>query len=595
VSLPPPTGSLTTVENLGTFPASRAAAGLGWNITLGNEFEFKAVHDAGGTRGRIQCSWVAVEQQSAPPSNTSKGYELPADCTQALAWAKKYGLELTFVGAFGPPYHSVLTLTLDSAAAAGATSLPVTYASGVGGDTLATLAFPYDYVNDGTNTPISPKHSYAGTLISAIKLTDATHGTLTLASALNSSLPSGTTLDIEEVLYPSPSTNSEADPSVQAYAHYVEYIGSQCAAAGVPCDIELWNEPPWGDECWDLRADCFDTNPGYDEPPNGQDWGFVAALQSTKPMAGVSYTWAGPNKTGDGSVLKSLMKQYSGVAYAQPNAAVTTESLHPYGSDPEDLAWNEPCLLENLGTGDNFYACNLFPSGGSNMVEAVALTLQAQETNPAYGIRHAITETGISSTIGADEAHKARFVLRQYLAFLADDVDYIEYYRLYDQSSTGASGFGFIEPTTGLGYEPLTNFKALAGLVSDLATIKGAPVATYAADGTGLTAVASYRGTYPLDLVQLVGSRSGDTVNSEMVGVFQRSFGPGPCAADGSVPCWATQAPPALGQATLTLPSALKVTKAVNLTTRAAVPFNAVGHQVTLDLSDDPIELLLTP
>jgi hypothetical protein len=225
----------------------------------------------------------------------------------------------------------------------------------------------------------------------------------------------------------------------------------------------------------------------------------------------------------------------------------------------------------------------LIPSLGSNAVEVVALTLRAQQSNPAGGIRHGISETGLS----ADEAHKARFDLRQYLGFLADDIEYVEFYRLYDGTTGGVS---FIQPTSGLGYTPLQNFTAMAGLVSDLAPIKNAPVVAYAADGTGsgLTTVASYTGTYPLDVVQLVGSRPGAPANSELVAVYQRSSCTG-------APCWATLASPALGQVTLTIPSGLTIAKVVDLVTRAPVGFATAGLNVTLDVSDDPVELLLAP
>jgi hypothetical protein len=61
----PVNGTVTSIIELGAIPASQAATGLGWNVSATNEFEFKAAHDAGATRVRIQCSWGSVEIQRA--------------------------------------------------------------------------------------------------------------------------------------------------------------------------------------------------------------------------------------------------------------------------------------------------------------------------------------------------------------------------------------------------------------------------------------------------------------------------------------------------------------------------------------------------
>ncbi len=588
-------GSVTTVENLGAFPAARAANGLGWNLATGSAVEMQAALAAGAKHGRIQCAWQEVEGQTDAPSNTSKGFALPADCTQTLAMAKQGGMALTLLAGYGPPAHPILTVTVAADTPVGAAAVPVAFVSSMGGDSFGSLSYPYDYLYaadaSGLQIMLSPRHSYPGTLITASGGGDATHTTLSLASALQVPLASGTTLTVEEILYPSVMSDAASDPSTAAFVRYVQFLGSQCASAGVTCDIELWNEPPWPDDCWDNRLDCYDSNPGYDEELDGPDWGMVAALQATTPPAGVTYTWAGTNKSGDSSVLSPNMPMYSGVPFAEPATAVTAEAFHPYTSDPEDDAWSQPCLVQQFASPSYMQLCNLVAGSPSNALKGEALTLSAQAMNPQYGVRHVITETGTSTQSSADEAHKARFALRQYLSFLAGGVEWVEFYRMYEAMKDGSTGYSAIVPNPDGSYTSLPLYTALRGLVADASSIGGAPLSTFAADGSDLTVV-SYSGTYPLDVVQLVGSRSTDSASSELLFVYQRSFSTSTCDLG---TCWAKLASPPTTSTTLALPAGLTVTRAVNVLTQAAVPFAASGGRVTVDVSDDPIELVLLP
>jgi hypothetical protein len=120
--------------------------------------------------------------------------------------------------------------------------------------------------------------------------------------------------------------------------------------------------------------------------------------------------------------------------------------------------------------------------------------------------------------------------------------------------------------------------------MADLAKIKLSPVTSYAA--ANLPAIVSYSGTYPLDTVALAGARTGDKANSILFTIWQRSNTKG---------TWATLASPAPGPATIQIPSGLSVAAVINLDTRAAVPYATSGQQITLQVSDDPIEVLLEP
>jgi hypothetical protein len=101
-----------------------------------------------------------------------------------------------------------------------------------------------------------------------------------------------------------------------------------------------------------------------------------------------------------------------------------------------------------------------------------------------------------------------------------------------------------------------------------------------------LPAIATYSGTYPLDTVSLVGSRAGDTANSVLFAIWQRSNTGGR---------WGTLSSPAAAPVTVTIPSGLAVAAVVNMDTRVNVPYTRFGQQLTLSVSDDPVEVLLEP
>ncbi len=587
--------SVTTIEALGAIPASQAVNGLGFNITPGNEWEFQMAAAAGATHARYQCSWVSTENQTAPPNNTtaSPQFTLQSDCEAGLASAADNGIHSTILAAFGSPYHQILTVTVPSGASAGATRISVAFASGVGGDTLSSMAAFYDTIISSSKVPITNKHSYAGGLITGVTITDPTHATITLASALSSALPANTATQyvINQYLYPPPASFSPTDASVLAYATYAEFLASKISLSGLAGEVEIWNEPPWPDDPWDDRYDFYDKQPVPVSPgpqttylPN---WGFAVALYSqASPVAGVTYNWGGTEKTGGNSMLNAQMKANTGVSFAQPNTILTTESFHPYGNNPEQGLWSEPCLAASIrqypALPSAFQPCNLFGNAGGNAALAVQDSLLQQSVNAAWGIGHNITETGFSSATG-DDLHKARFIMRQFLGYQAAGVTPVQFYRLYDAS---ADNFSFVNPTANTDgtHRPLPAYTAIAGLMADLAKIKSSPVTAYSAQT--LPSIVSYSGTYPLDTVSMVGSRSGDRANSILFAIWQRSFTSG---------VWGTLTSPAPAPVTVNIPTGVNVVAVVNLDTRAAVSYTTSGQQITFNVSDDPVEVLVEP
>ncbi len=578
-------GSVSTVESLGAIPATQAFNGLGFNLTTSNDWEFRMAAAAGATHARYQCSWVTTENQTVPPNNTDDApqFTLQPDCQAALVSAANVGTHSTIVAAYGAPYHQILTVTLPAGASAGATVLNVEFASGVGGDTLSSMAPFYDTIIGSSNNEITKKHSYAGGLITGITLTDATHATLTLASALASSLPANATAKyiIHEYLYPPPASSSPTDPSVVAYAKYAAFLADRISESGVSGEVELWNEPPWSSDPWDNRGDYYDVWPGSPTPgPQASGYpnaGFVAALQAMTTPAETTYNWGGTEKSGANSVF-FVMPSNTSVAFNQPNTAVVTESFHPYGNNPEDELWSGPCLAATINpypaTPKASSPCNL-GDPNSNIVVAVQKSLVQRSRNPSWGIAHNITETGIG-TATVDQAQQARFIMRQFLGYQAAGVSPVQFYRLYDVSS---GGFGFVDPTT---HDPLPSYTAIAGLMSDLKPISNAAV------GSGsLPAIISYSGTYPLETVSIIGTRSGDTVNSIIFSLWQRS--------NTTTGKWAQLDSPPAASVTVQIPPGLYVVSIVNLDTRESIPYTTSGQQINLDVSDDPLEVLLMP
>lgn len=575
-----------TREALGIITAAQVVKGLGFNVDPASDWEFSMAAAAGATHVRFQCGWGTLELQTPPPQNSvaSNRYALQPYCQSAYTSTRKYNLHPTVIAAYGAPYHPILGLTVPEGAPAGATSINVQFASGYGGDTLATLARFYDTIIRSDGVQIGASHSYPGVLIVAVNMTGTSQASITLASALISALPANTTTlyTVNEYLYPPPATSSPSDSSVQRYAEYAEFLAQSIAKAGLTGEVELWNEPPWLDDRWDERANSYDIFPGPFSPgprnaflPN---WGFVGALQGQQAPPGVSFLWAGTEKSGANSVLDPQMQVNSGVAFTEPPVSVFSESFHPYGNSPEDGLWIAPCWSSTTGNND-FFSCNLFGLAGGNFSLAAQEDFFQKKRNPAFGISHNMTETGFGLTYG-DAAHQARFIMRQFLGFQAAGVTPIDFYRLYD---TSPDQLGFLDTST---RKPLPAYTAIAGFMSDATKIENPPVASYPT--STLPSIVSYSGAFPLDSVHIVGSRSGDKLNSDIFALWQRSY-----TTNGAR--WATLAQPGNSTATISIPKGYRVSQVTNLDTRNAVSYTTSGQEIRFAISDDPIEVVVEP
>ena len=595
------------VELLGNIPARQISGGLGFNLDPGQEWQWAAAAAAGAKYARFQCSWSAVEKQSAPPSNrpASPQYVQDPQCALGLGFARKYNMNVTLVAAFGPPYHPVVRLRTMKDVRPGDSTMLVEYTSGFGGETLSSLRSFYDYIQEANGKQFTNHHSYQGALIIQSTLEDSLHARLTLASAVNVAVSAGTELIISEVLYPSTLTERASDPSVIAYGNYVSFLAGDMAARGVKGQIELWNEPPWASDPWDNRCLLYDhdlsppcpSTPGSPSSPNQPNYGFVANLQNKSFPLGVTVVWNGTSGSGWASVLGPRMHAESGVFAQQPNRVVTNESFHPYGFEPEEMLWTQSCLeqttVASQASQQNINVCYLpGEPKTSNYSYAVRLNIVAQHQNKKAGIGHEITETGFLPPVAGLMIQQARFIMRQFVGFEADEVTPVEFYKLYDRGAVSDPSFSFVERRASLfDYTPKPAYTALAGFMNDIR-----PIGTNPSSGDTdmiLPSVVAYEGTYPLSTVNVIGRRAGEIANSDAFIVWQRSYTS--CSSGNNCGVWITQTSPPPALVRVSIPREMRVTRIVNLTTRGVVDYTESGNVISIMAADDPIELFVDP
>lgn len=406
---------------------------------------------------------------------------------------------------------------------------------------------------------------------------------------------------IQEVLYPSAASENPSDPSVQAYGNYVSFLAQDMAAHSLQGDIEIWNEPPWANDPWDFRAGLYDNGMYPGPAENGANYGFVANLQNRIFPEGITATWNGTSGNGAGSLLASGLERFSGVELFQPSKIVTKESFHPYGNEPEQVMWDPDCLRSTAAATKPPYN-NPFANGmncylpgeptSANFMFAVQLDLTRKLIDPTFGITHSVTETGILPPKPGLRIPQARFVLRQFLGFEAEGVTPVEFYKLYDAGNHEDPSFSFVEENGETGtYLPNASFTALSGLMADIKAISAGP--PEGASNSRLGKIITYSGTYPLSVVQIVGSRPGASMASDFIAVWQRSYTS--CSPTGTCGVWITQPSPVPGQVTLSIPEHMSVSRVVNLTLRSDVDFASTGDQIRFMVTDDPVEILLDP
>jgi len=486
----------TSVENLTSVSSTVVKGGLGFNMTNeNNEWEFQMAAAAGATEARFQPGWSSVQ-------NMSGAFSMPTADANALDWCSTYGINPLLVAAYGPPYQSIGTFTVAQAYPIGTTSIKLN-------QSVASVTFPYCHVMESGGTQIvnTGQWGYYGALIASV---NTTNNTITLAAPTSIALSSGQSLVINQLLYPSCATASPTDPSIVAYGSYVSFLGSQIAAHSLTGRVEIWNEPPWAHDPWDHRGAFYTTAPQgiTTVSPN---FGIAENLAPTVAATGVHYNWAGTNKSGTRSVLNTGYMSPPLTA-AEVASSIACEGWHPYGNCPEDDNWN-PTILASGGAA--YTAILVGGNESSNFVSGRQLNLN----NPSLNFKQNITETGLSTS---NNVQKARFNIRQYLAYLADGLERVTFYCFAAPGAGTSSTYGFVDETTEAATQAYTAIQGL--VVDDMGYIPVAPVSYTASN---LPTVPSYSGTYPLTTMSIVGRRnSSDTENIVYFVAWQRSHVP---------------------------------------------------------------------
>jgi hypothetical protein len=267
----------------------------------------------------------------------------------------------------------------------------------------------------------------------------------------------------------------------------------------------------------------------------------------------------------------AITTKYTTISHLQKTMA--SEAFHPYGNNPEENFWSEPCILQSVATLPSVPACALIGgNGGSNFKSAVMYSLQPEAMG---GIAHSVTETGIDLQV-ADVT--ARFDLRQYLGFQALGVTPILFFKI-----SNAGALDWVDETN---QQPYQNYTDFMSLMADFRSIAAPPI-TPAGAYLG-PVVTSYLGYYPIDTATFIGAGSAtDTVNSVLYFTWQQTY-----VTSGN---WYQMTSPPAVPITITIPSGTTVAKVVDSVTLSAVSYTLSGTSLTYNVADNPIEVLLIP
>jgi hypothetical protein len=565
------TQSVTTVETYGPVPATQPYSGLGTNITTPtNAWEYADAEAAHITWARFDCNWIRAEIQDMP-SNTSGGYKLPSECSAGLASSKAYDLHPMLDALYGPPYSAIVAGTAASAVPVGATTVAINVTSGsladvVPGSTFLAISSGY----------LAAKYSYPGVLITSVS-----GSTVTLASAATTALAQGAAVTLNLVLYPpviiAPGANYLNNTSVQAFGNYASYIAQQVAAIGLTGIVSIWNEPTWCCDKWDHGVALYDNPPANGDISSSLGVELPLYVSTLKSVPGVPFD----NGYTETAMWPGSFFYPATFPYVQNlsnlQSVFGSESFHVYGNNPEDYIWNPTCLSANATPAlvSNILSGSCTPVGLWTGASDSAAVASQSFPNTQGGVKHAVSEAGICrSCTGATETQVSRFDLRLFLSEQALGVSPVMFYLL-----SGETDWEWVDSSQ----TPYPVYTAFKGLMTDIGTIAQPPVTPCPACAT--PSVSSYKGYYPLATVTFVGSRPGDTANSILYYTWQRTYGTK----------WTAVASPAAVPVSVSVPSGMTVTSVKDTVTAATVAFTSSGGTLVYQVTDDPIEVLLTP
>ncbi len=539
------------IESLDALPAAKIARGLGFNVTIGNEWEFSRAKEAGAIEARMQFDWPSVEK-------TAGVFVLPPKMARALDLCAQNELQPLIIAAYGPAYRAISPLVMREDVPAGSFFLPVS------GD-LGAVDVPRCHIlqADGQHIVAQGRWAYYGALIKSV---DLENQRLQLAAKTSVALPKGTVLRVNRLLYASVVTQNADDPSLVAYGRYARFLASEIGKRGLTGRVELWNEPPWIHDRWDARSGFYDDVPREINAISPNPGMLDHFLNGETPPPNVSFVWGGANKSGG----RGLGARRGDLTPAQKRN-VSADGLHPYGNMPESHAW-DPALLRERAP---------FPTlalPGTNLTSNMKILrsnqIAAQNRGALYPAMSA-TEIG---EFGPDETLRTRHNLRAFLTYLSLGFNRINFFKLADKPT----GYAFIDRQT---QQPLPPFVAFKALMQKIEAIKAVPAPFDARD---LPAVVSYRGTFPLLTVPIVGRTRGAAKNSILMVAWQRTFPEG----NGK---WKEVPSPDAAPVQLRVPLKMRVVRVWNLVSGADVAFTSQNRSLNYSVSDDPIAVELAP
>lgn len=479
----------------------------------------------GGTLIRAQFGWETVEDY------TTGTLALTTAQNNLLTACVTSGLTPIILAAYGPPWVTLTPLTVATTTAAGAYTIPVVESTGY-------IDPPYCLLEGPSGKVTTLGDNFFGCVIDSVGT-----NTVTLSSATNVTLTAGTKLGVQRRRYPAIGTSSTSDANALAYVRYATFLANAINSAGLTGYVELWNEPVWGDDFWNIRARYYDNPAGAGL---ASDIGLLKSIQSivlaASPIANVKFIGGGSDLTVTGGVLYQ-----TGIPSPADLASYWGDAIHPYGPTPEWHSWyfSSGCTtapIDALWAGSNY-----------NGLASLACTYAAANGGAAPKI--AATECGTLYSGTGKAATNARYLRRRVASLWGNGVSLVT---LYDLSNNSGDPFDVVTQGSGAIALPLMTQK-----LNELGGAGGS---------SALVPTVTVPGSLTWDVMKVgvYGAHGAATM------LWQRT-----AAASG----WETMTRPATIPVMVTPPAGQAVLGVYNLETGGTVTFT--GASPTLQVGDD--------
>lgn len=495
---------------------------------------------------RVQFGWESVEDY------TTGNLTLTAAETSFLSYCAMKGVHPLVIAAYGPPRVSIGTLTTTADTPAGSpagTPIPVQ-------PYTFTIDYPYCFAGDvnGGASMYTNRAAYYGSLITA-----ADSSTIELAATTRVDIPAGATITVNRLRYTPPATDT--DPSIAAYLRYATFLAEQIAAAGCQGQVALWNEYVWPHDPWTELSAFYDTKPpAITVSPRMK--AILAAAQKISLPTGTGFQ----NGSSDKSGFDCLIMQH-----IPDKGAITSESVHPYGNNPEAHCWdyyawgfnNNRPLPAQLSTqfggtstiNDPWWEIVNPADQGSNM-RNMAFVNDLGGGPPIWA-----TECGLQS---ADDTAQARYLARRVASLWGTKVTPVPYV-LDDGSHPGANTYA-VAPSA----HPRPSYYALQRMIAQVRRL--AP----GNDSSLVPTVSWPGGQWPLMITTINGAKG-----HAVMFLWQMTNG-NP---------WTSIPSPLAVSAKLTVPAGTRLVEAIDVVTGQPV----IVTNGAVPVTDNPVALRFAP